>query len=765
MSNTKNIYKSVLKDLGPIVLRNLFSLVVIIIGGLSIVLVALGDVRDGIFLASVIVINIIVGIIQELRAKVSLEKLQAINQATYKRVNGDNVETVYPEQIMVGDQIELSLGDQVPADGKIAKTTGVEFNEALLTGESANIAKRIDQEVYAGSIVVAGTATLKVTKLLANSFVGQMTSDIKHYKRNLSPIQSSLLRFIQIMAVVLVGMAAIVLVRNSIAHIALVDSVRQIAALAATVIAEGLILTSTLLFSYGAIRMGRKKVLLQQISATEGLGRIEYLCVDKTGTLTENLPRFDKLVSYDKPKFPIKKVVEHYLGSTGQTSATAQALAEHFHPGQHFETTGLEPFSSARKYGSVTIKTGSNEMMIFVGAPEKFYERLDKKELNWVQDRLKSFGLEAKRSILVGTEVKDKFSLHCLLVLSNPLKKGTVETVELLQKRGIHIKVISGDNSTTVRAVANAAGIAGDSAIDGEELARLNGEAFAGAVAGHNLFARIAPEQKQQIIQACQAQGFSAMVGDGANDALAIKQSNLGIAMYEGAPATRQIADVVLLDNNFAAIPRGIQISDTTITTLEMIAMIFFTRIWLGLFLFAGSVIGNFAYPISPRNITIMNIFIVGFPVVLWSFWPRVRKRHLHEKFLGRTLPFSVINGLVLSLAVLVIYQAAMRFGLGVAQAQMAGLWVFLLGCAFTLLLIPKVAQTDPDKKQDHLLKWVIAGTAAALLLLSNIRPVAHFFDLVSLNPVAYAGVVAVIIVAGLIQYSLARVFQKNISK
>lgn len=755
-------FGAIIKDLGPIVWRNIFSLVVIIIGGLSILLFVLGDKRDSLFLASVIIINIVVGIVQELRAKVALEKLQALNQVSYTRIANGNKQTIGLNQIRLGDVLQVSLGDQLPVDGQVIKTLGMDVNEALLTGESTNIAKKANDKVYAGSIVVAGSATIKVSKLLDDSFVGQMTASVKRYQRSLSPIQKSLLRFIEIMAVVLVIMAAIILWRDVwFGHEPLLDAVREIAALAATVIAEGLILTSTLLFSYGAIKMSRHKVLLQQINAAEGLGRIEYLAVDKTGTLTENLPSYESFLTYQKYKFTAAQLFGQYLSASGLTSSTAEALAQVFKPQDKFKTTNVEPFSSQRKYGSVRLESGGKEFTIMVGAPEVFYKKLNKKPLDWLKGQQAKLASTAKRSILLAVQEGSQVQLIGLAILSNPLKKGTVEIVKNLQARGIHIKVISGDAAETVKAIASQAGIHNQNIIDGSELTKLNRVEFRQAVAKHNLFARILPEQKQDIIKACQEAGFTAMVGDGANDALAIKQADLGVAMFSGSAATRQIADVVLLNNNFAALPAGIKLSDTIITTLELIATIFFIRIWIGLFVFAASLMGKFEYPISPRNITIMNLFIIGFPVLLWSFWPRSRTRHLSDKFLGRTLPFAIADALVISIGVATVFLAGRHVGLDTTHTKMMALWVFLLGGAFSLSLVPRVMAVEADKRQDLLLKLLAPVTALILLAASLLKPVAIFFDLTSLGLTGYTIVLACVAAIIILQYLLARLFVK----
>ncbi len=739
----KPLLKAILKDLGPILLRNIFSLVSVIIGGLSLILIFIGDTRDGFFLGLVITINIIIGITQELRSRIALEKLQTSIATKYSIQRGSKELKVLAEEICVGDIIKTTLGDQVPVDGIIIKSSSCECNEAMLTGESDNITKRVNDKLLAGSIIVAGSAELKAEKTAESSYLATMTESLKKYSRNLSPIQRSMLTFIQQMAVILVIIAVAILIRSHSAGGHLSSAINQIAAIASTIIAEGLVLTSTVFFTYGAIKMSQQKVLLQQINSIEILGRVATVCVDKTGTLTENQPVFEKLISYEDSlagKNELAKLVASYsLGESTNTS-TMMALREASINEKPYKISDLLSFSSERKYAA--FKLEKTKKIVIVGASDYFVNQLPASQKKWLESQLQQYTTMAKRVLFVGvaddgdmTKPKSlkNLTVSGLILMNNPLKAATKDIVNYLQDRGVQILVISGDNAKTVRAIADLAGIDHNSrVIEGSRIEKYSITKLAQLIKQKPLFARVLPSQKEQIIRAAQKSGPTAMIGDGANDALAIKRADVGIAMFSGAPASRQIADAILINDSFAALPAGVKLSDTIITTLEMIACLFFSRVWSGVLLLAGTLVINVNYPFTPRNITLLNLFIVGFPIFLWGIWPRSRERSIHDaSFLKRTLPFSITNGTVIALLTLITYYIAISvFNLSSANPQIVAYICFAIMSVFTISIIPGAMQANKNSTQQAYiyLSYVVMGLVVVLVFW--VHPLSNFFGL-----------------------------------
>ncbi len=752
----KSLFRSILSDLWPILRRNIFSLVVIIIGGLSLTLIILGDKRDGFFLFIVILINIIIGIIQELRARIALEKLQNKIAQTYS-VNrqGKNIK-IYAEEIIPNDVIKLSLGDQVPVDGVLQNTNSLECNEALLSGESQNVAKGDTDKILAGSIIVAGSGELIVKKTASQSYLAKMTDQLKLYSNKLSPIQKNILDFIKLMSIVLVVIAIAVMGRSFLVGESLVLAISQIASVAATIIAEGLILTTTIFFVYGAVKLANKNILLQQVNAIENFGRIKTVCVDKTGTLTENEPAFEKIIAYNLKENKLKNYLSSYLSAESSHTSTSQALLGYAKGSKPSKASEYLAFSSERKYGAIRLR--QEKTIVLVGAGENFFKYLNQKEKSWLQNNIREYSEQAMRVIGLFTassgNLQDPKSLKKLhiggvVVLKNPLKKGTTEIINFLQKRGINIIVVSGDNEKTVSAIATQAGITfGNKIYKSSQVENKTIAELVNVIDKKPLFARILPHQKKRIIEAAQQRGLVAMVGDGANDALAIKQADVGVAMFSGSAATRQVADAVLLNNSFGAFPSAIELSDSVITTLEMIACLFFSRVWTGVFLLFSTLLVNINYPFSPRNISLINLFIVGFPVLLWGAWPRSRTRSVtDESFLERTLPFSVFNGLLIAMATFVAFLSAhFIFSANILQQTMIAYVVFMITSIFTITLIPGAMGAKKNTAQTIAI-W--AGFILFFIIISavfNVEESANFFGLQLLPFVelCFAAVIAV---------------------
>lgn len=772
----KKIWQSFWREIWPILVRNIFTLINGLIATLALLLWYFGDARDGLFVGSVVALNALVGIIQELRAKLALARLQALTVARVTILTEQGERQVLVDDIRVGDRIVLKLGDQIPVDGQVVESHNLEVNESLLSGESTNLPKAVAQKLLGGSFVVAGQAVYEATHTAEQSYIAKMTQQIKHYQFSQSPIQRDLMRFIRMMTYLLLGFAVYIVLNGVRVGSSAPSIIKQIAALAGFIVPEGLVLASTLLFAYGAIRMLRRRVLLQQINATEKLGRINVLCVDKTGTLTENTPVFDQFVLQDGvSRADFDRALKAYIAFDKAQTQTMQAIAEHY-AGELDEqdyTDGL-PFSSERKFGMVRMKVAGKVLTVVVGAPDVLLAICQNStELKKSMD---DFTAEGKRIILVASSAtnfamadfdikKTKIKLQPLglIVLNNPLKKGTAQIIDFFKKREVAIKLISGDNPDTVRAIASQAGIEGDRVVTGAELAKWHTEDFASLVDSTHLYARILPEQKEALVRALQDHHLVAMVGDGANDAMAIKQADLGIAMYDGATATKQVADIVLLRSNFSDLPTGVRLSDRIITTIELVASLFFNKVAVGVILFFGFSLAGYGFALVPRNLTVINYFIVGFPVVLWSIWPRIRQRKSHDKsFLRIIWPFSLLNGSLTALATLLCYILAQQWLAGDDQTGRMVVVICLLTLGVgAILLAPVALGVRTDKKQAKLMGWYALAVGLVFSAVTFVPITARFFALNLIAPI-YLIAVAVIVLSTLsMQYGVAKLLRR----
>ena len=662
-------------NLWYIIERNVFLLTNSVIAGVVALLFFFGDHEAALFLGMVLIINITLGLAQDIRAWWALNKLQLLTALRVTRLLADgNEETILTEDIEKDDRLRLKTGDQVPADGLLLEANMLELNEGLITGEATSFARQTGDQVLAGSIITAGTAVLQVKSVFRESRIARMTEGLKHYGASDSPIQREVSRVIKYSGYFLIFTIAYVVVRGIVVNESELTVIRNIGALASALVPQGLVFALTLLFAYGAAHLYRHHVLLQEVNATEKLGRIKNLCMDKTGTLTENVLIIEKMQPHQNFSLAeVKCLLATYTKTSPDTSQTINALRIYTGDMVTNDTvTVCRPFSSWRPYGMMHIERGADSPFLLVlGAPESLLPHL---VLDSERREAKSFvqneTSQGKRVLAIARLVADtlpldlvgsKLSLVALFTLSGRLRPGIESALHFFQNRGVHIRIISGDHPETVRSVAKQAGVrACEQVITGDEMSHWTEKEYDERTKQYTIFARIVPEQKEKIITALKKDGFTAMVGDGANDALAIKKADLGIAMFDGAPATRKLASVVLTNNSFAALPGGVTLADSIIKNAEIFASLFLgSALFTGLLFIAISFLG-YPFPLTPLNITLINYFTVGFPGILvsyWTLWPA--KEVLAPStpgFLHKVAPFMMASAILEALTVFILF-------------------------------------------------------------------------------------------------------------
>ncbi len=657
-----------MKDFFAIVGRNFKQPIVLAILILAAALLLLGERRDAWFVSFVILVNTLFGIVQEVRAKRALKKLELMSAPHARRINTDGtVSDVLFNQLVVGDQIDVRLGDEMPADGIVLSSTGLEVNESMMTGESASIEKHKDDTVYASSSVVAGSAFVRISAVGADTRVGGMTEKLKRYTPELTPLQRSISYIIAVMTYGALGLAALIFIVYSFAGEDPVKIVKTITSAAVTVVPEGLLLASTLLLAFGSLRLAQAKVLPQKLAAIEAMALLNVLCVDKTGTLTSDTIEFTDLEPFDGAPANLSQLAGIVAAETSSGNATGDAMAAGLQLPKKYTVLDRLAFSSERKFSGVRMKIDKKTHTIFVGAPE-FLGRLaplSKAE----QQRVAELASDGRRVLLVASfddqatdlkKMKKSGTPLGIIILSNELRSGVEKTVNYLQHNEVSVRVISGDSPETVRSVAERAGIRhADRVITGAELAKLSDAAWDKTVKETTIFARVLPEQKERLIQTfIEADNFTGMVGDGVNDALALKKANLGVAMYAGAVATRRIADIVLLNNSFNSLPIGMRLGNRIMQAIEMIASLFFHKIIYGIVLLMTTLVLGVTYPFEPRHVTFMNIFLVTLPTILWTLFPPIPTYKISPKrfwwdTLAPVAPIAMISGIVVALSYL----------------------------------------------------------------------------------------------------------------
>jgi HAD ATPase, P-type, family IC len=792
-----------MRDYLDIIKRNLLSPIVLAIFLLAGALIYVREYRDAWFISVVIVVNSLIGIVQEIRAKRVLHRLELMS-APKARVlrDGQAVEVPY-DSLVVGDEIILQAGDELPADATVMVSKGLELNESMLTGESAAVEKAVGDTVLAATTVLAGEGTARVTAVGDQTKAGAISQVLKRYKPELTPLQMAIWRAITFLTYGAIILAALIFTVYYLSGDNVVIILKTITSAAVTVVPEGLLLASSLLLAFGSLRLAQAKVLPQKLAAIEAMALLNLLAVDKTGTLTSDEVTLERVVAFDEmisansiadtseksaaqaaAGSPARRFSEIKLSEAASDVAelaaliahetsggniTGQAILAEITPPKHADIIEVMAFSSARKMAGVRAKVDGTVRTLMMGAPE-FVAKLAPVDA-MTQRQLDEWADSGLRVLMLAEFDDGAVKLKDLpdgsgraigaVILRNSLRDGVIDTVKFLQEQGVVIRVISGDNPRTVQHIARQAGIDNpDKAILGSALAGLSDKAFDKAADEHTIFARVLPEQKERLIAHFKQSGkFTGMVGDGVNDALALKKSDLGVAMYAGAPASRRVADIILLNNSFTSLPIGMKLGNRIMQAIEVIATLFFHKIIYGVVLLLSTMLVGLNYPYAPRHITFLNIFLVTMPTIMWTLFPprprhRVNPVHFWRDTLQAVAPIAMLTGLTVAFTywsgvTLHPNQAAEAATMTVLTATFFGIYlVFLVGPMLGVVL----------DKRAHLARTLyMAGVLFVTLVSFGIEPLRQFFDFTMPNVALLWPGIAVVVPVALAQWWLAR--------
>lgn len=792
-----------MQDYLDIIKRNLLSPIVLAIFLLAGALIYVREYRDAWFISVVIVVNSLIGIVQEIRAKRVLHRLELMS-APRARVlrDGQAVEVSY-DSLVVGDEIILRAGDELPADATVTVSKGLELNESMLTGESAAIEKAVGDTVLAATTVLAGEGTARLTAVGDQTKAGAISQVLKRYKPELTPLQVAIWRAITFLTYGAIVLATLIFIVYYFSGDDVVIILKTITSAAVTVVPEGLLLASSLLLAFGSLRLAQAKVLPQKLAAIEAMALLNLLAVDKTGTLTSDEVTLEQVVAFDEMILansitdtseksaaqatagsPERRFSEMELSEAASDVAelaaliahetsggniTGQAILAEITPPKHADIIEVMAFSSARKMAGVRAKVDGAVRTLMMGAPE-FVAKLAPVDA-MLQRQLDEWADSGLRVLMLAEFDDETTKLKDLpdgsgraigaVILRNSLRDGVIDTVKFLQEQGVVIRVISGDNPRTVQHIARQAGIANpDKAILGSALAGLSDKAFNKAADEHTIFARVLPEQKERLIAHFKQSGkFTGMVGDGVNDALALKKSDLGVAMYAGAPASRRVADIILLNNSFTSLPIGMKLGNRIMQAIEVIATLFFHKIIYGVVLLLSTMLVGLNYPYAPRHITFLNIFLVTMPTIMWTLFPprprhRVNPAHFWRDTLQAVAPIALLTGLTVAFTywsgvTLHPHQAAEAATMTVLTATFFGIYlVFLVGPMLGVVL----------DKRAHLARTLyMTGVLFVTLVSFGIEPLRQFFDFTVPNIILLWPGIAVVVIVALVQWWLAR--------
>lgn len=651
--NTTEERKS--RSVGEILISNIFTRFNALLSVLGVVVYIVAERKSDALFVLIIFINSAIGIIQELRAKYVLDRLAIMNAPTVHAIRNGKLEDLPIESVVLDDLLKLKIGDQVPTDGVVLDSSGLEIDESLLTGESEPIIKLAKDNVLSGSIVVAGSGHVRTTAVGANSYVHKLTAEAKEFtiaKSELVQGINLLLKYIS--WIIAVGGPILIWGQIVNSDIGWKEAVVRSTAAITGMIPEGLVLLTSIAFAYAIITLARRKVLVQQLPAVEVLARVDVICLDKTGTLTEGKIVLDDLIMLDSKLHEMAKSVLATI-SAEPDSPTLQALQDAFGEQEILPVTLTIPFSSGRKWSAITLKDDASWIM---GAPEVIWS--DKGSP--LRKKAQSIAGQGKRVIALlraetpptTQQLPADSQPVALLVLSEKLRDGVSDTLQFFAKQGVTLKIISGDNPLTVGAIARSVGMTVEKPLDARDLPKDIDE-LAGVLESHNVFGRVAPDQKQSFVKALQARGHVvAMTGDGVNDVLALKNADIGIAMGSGTPATRAIAEIVLLDNQFSRLPKVLAEGRRVIANIERVANLYIVKNVYSFILGASVTIVSLPFPFFPRHLTLLTALTVGIPSFFFGLAPN--NERYRPGFLMRVLKFSIPTGIVIGALIFISY-------------------------------------------------------------------------------------------------------------
>jgi cation-transporting P-type ATPase E len=755
------------RSTAQILRANVFTRFNAILGTLFVVVVVVGPPQDALF-GVVLVVNTGVGVFQEMRAKRALDRL-AILTAPRARVLRDGQQShIATADLVQDDLLELRIGDQIAVDAAVLAADGLEIDEALLTGEAEPVAKQPGDTLLSGSFVVAGSGRARASAVGGQAYAARLQAQARRFSLIHSELQQGTTRMLRGLTWVMIPAGALLLFSEFFrSHDPFEDAVRGSAAGLVAMVPEGLVLLTSLAFAMGAMRLARRRVLVQELAAIEGLARVDVLCVDKTGTLTRPGMRLIETEVLDGwPAVRIAEVVAALAADDRAPNGTVAALAAHYPDSPGWTVTARVPFSSARKWSGLSFAQQGTWLL---GAPAVVGAGLSAEAAAAVtrhEEAGRRVLLLADTEVALDAETGSPPAARpaALLVLAEELRDDTVATVRYLLDQGVTIRVLSGDAPRAVAAIARRAGIpAEDEPCDASSL---TDDQMAAAVGSVSVFGRVRPGQKLAAVRALRQAGHVvAMVGDGVNDVQALKEADLGIAMGSGSEASRSVARVVLLDGTFAAVPQILGEGRRVIANIERVARLFVTKTAYAALIAIAIGIAGVSYPFFPRHLTIISTLTIGVPGFFLALAPGAPRAR--PGFVRRVLDFAIPAGIAVAVAVLAsdaiahampsVSQEQTRTASLLAAFAM-GLWVLVL-VALPVSASPKDAAPGAQRGYGQRVAVRIALILAMAVCLAVLFAVPAFRSVFGLElpPWRLLAVEAAIVLVAIIALTLWR--------
>lgn len=684
--------KKISKSYWNIFIKNIFTFFNLVCFAVAAALIAVGAYADLTFMA-VVLANMAIGIIQEIKAKITIEKLSLTNSNFTKVVRDGEIVEIYKHEVVLDDILQLSSGTQIVCDSVVVEGT-CEVNESLLTGESLPVRKTVGDGLLAGSFISSGGCKARVDKVGDENYVEKLSSKVKKYSQPKSELLISLKYIIKSIIVLMIPIAILMYYNNlKFFNGDMYNTVTKTAGSIIGMIPAGMFLLTSVALAVGVIRLAKKRTLVQELYCIEMLARVNVLCLDKTGTLTDGSMKVQEMIMVGKSKNykEMSKIVSSIVNSFHENNHTALALKAYFGNNIYYSAEKAIPFSSERKFMACKFKTIGTYK---IGAYDYICNGTDAK----VSDMINDYSEKGMRVLAVVKAEKDVFAKNddvvAIIILQDNIRKDAPQTIEWFKKNNVDIKVISGDNAITVSEVARRVGVENyDKYIS---LQGMSKDEVIKAAGEYTIFGRVSPEQKSVLVKALKALGKTvAMTGDGVNDILALKEADCSIAIAAGSEAARSVSHLVLLDSNFSSMPSVVAEGRRVVNNIQKSSSLFLMKTIFVILISLFVLIFNKNYPFSPVQFFLLESFVIGLPSFFLALQPNTNiiKGHFVPNIFRNALPAGLL--LTLNVIALYIYQSSALISTE-AMVTMASLVVTVFGLTVLYKLckpynIPKV--------------------------------------------------------------------------
>lgn len=642
----------------------LFNLVNIVLASL----VAITGSFKNLFFIGIVLLNVAIGIIQEIRAKKILDKITLLVSTKVKVLRDGKEQTIEMDQVVIDDIVVLSTGNQVVADS-ILKEGYLEVNESLLTGESDIVKKVPGDFIYSGSFITSGSAKVQVENVGEDNYASKISEKAKEFKKYKSEINDSLNKILKFVSIIILPVGIILFSKSYFINgLGFNKSILSTTAALIGMVPEGLMLLTSISLAVGAINLAKKRTLVQELNCLESLARIDVLCLDKTGTITEGKMEVKDIVIIDKDYY-VNEIMGNLVSSLNDDNFTFLAIKDKFDKNDNFNLIKSIPFSSQRKYSGAVFEEGTYIM----GAYEFIFKEKDKNIIKKIQN----YSKQGNRVLVLAKSSDESLSdvkLISIILIVDKIREGAKQTLEYFKEQGVDIKIISGDNHITVSEIAKRVGLQNaHKCVDATTLK--NKKDIEEASKNYSVFGRVTPEQKKELVSALKGNGHVvAMTGDGVNDVMALKEANCSIAMANGSDVAKSASNLVLLDNDFGSLPFVLYEGRRVINNIEKVASLFLNKTIYSILLAIIIALINVPYPFVPVQLSVISAFSIGLPSFIFALEPNRNK--VKGNFLQKVLDNSLPNGIAVLICILVImYQSI----LNIPEYELSRLYVYVI--------------------------------------------------------------------------------------